>query len=512
MATIRVLEVATFYTMFHLEPVGSVAHIQVCGTTPCWLRGANDLKEVCRRRIGPRTRLSADGRFSWEEVECLGACVNAPMVQIGADTYEDLTADSFEKLIDDLAAGRPVRPGPQIDTPVLRAGRRADDADGGGDRKAADASTADGRDAAVSRTTAPASRAARFPMPTGQRRSAAPRGGKADDLKRIKGIGPKIEGLLNDLGVYHYDQIASLVGRHGRLGRRPSELQGSHRARAVDRAGQDVGEEGLTAMLADKDRIFTNLYGLEDWRLKGAMARGNWDGTKAILERGRDCDHRPDEGVGAEGSRRRRLPDRAQVVVHAQGGRRAAALSGGQRRRVGAGHLQGPRDHAPRPAHAGRGVPDRRVRDGRPHRFRLRARRVRARARAAAGRRGRGARRGTDRQEQQERLGLRDRRPSRRRRLHLRRGNRPTGEPGGQEGAAAAEAAVSGERRRLRLPDDRQQRRVDRRGAGDPAGAVRPGLPASAGPTTPAPSCSASPATSRSRARSRRKWGSRSAS
>ena len=116
MARIRVLEIATFYTMFQLEPVGAKAHIQVCGTTPCWLRGADDLKEVCRNRIHhDQLHLSADGAFSWEEVECIGACVNAPLVQIGADTYEDLTAASFGRLLDDLAAGRPVKAGPQID-------------------------------------------------------------------------------------------------------------------------------------------------------------------------------------------------------------------------------------------------------------------------------------------------------------------------------------------------------------------------------------------------------------
>jgi len=116
MARIRVLEIATFYTMFHLEPVGRVAHVQVCGTTPCWLRGANDLKDVCRNRINrEQHHLSSDGAFSWEEVECLGACVNAPLVQIGADTYEDLTAASLGKILDDLAGGRPVKPGTQID-------------------------------------------------------------------------------------------------------------------------------------------------------------------------------------------------------------------------------------------------------------------------------------------------------------------------------------------------------------------------------------------------------------
>jgi NADH-quinone oxidoreductase subunit E len=116
MSYIRVLEVATFYTMFQLQPVGKVAHIQVCGTTPCMLRGAEALKEVCQNRIHHEPHhLSEDGRFSWEEVECLGACVNAPMVQIFKDTYEDLTPQSFEKLIDDLAAGRKVKVGPQIE-------------------------------------------------------------------------------------------------------------------------------------------------------------------------------------------------------------------------------------------------------------------------------------------------------------------------------------------------------------------------------------------------------------
>jgi NADH-quinone oxidoreductase subunit E len=116
MAKIRVLEVATFYTMFHLEPVGRVAHLQVCGTTPCWLRGAEDLKEVCRKRINhEQFHLSDDGKFSWEEVECIGACVNAPLIQINADTYEDLTAESLDRLIDDLAAGRPIKAGTQID-------------------------------------------------------------------------------------------------------------------------------------------------------------------------------------------------------------------------------------------------------------------------------------------------------------------------------------------------------------------------------------------------------------
>jgi NADH-quinone oxidoreductase subunit E len=112
MAYIRVLEVATFYTMFNLEPVGRHL-VQLCGTVPCHVMGALDLKEVLRHRIGDQHHVTKDGLFSWVEVECLGACCNAPMVQINADYYEDLTPEILEKLLDDLAAGRPVKPGPQ---------------------------------------------------------------------------------------------------------------------------------------------------------------------------------------------------------------------------------------------------------------------------------------------------------------------------------------------------------------------------------------------------------------
>ncbi|WP_291842403.1 NADH-quinone oxidoreductase subunit NuoE [Bradyrhizobium sp.] len=116
MPYIRVLEVATFYTMFQLQPVGTKAHVQVCGTTPCRLRGAGDLIEVCQSRIHHDPfELSKDGDFSWEEVECLGACVNAPMVLIWKDTYEDLTRESFGKVLDGFATGKPPKPGPQID-------------------------------------------------------------------------------------------------------------------------------------------------------------------------------------------------------------------------------------------------------------------------------------------------------------------------------------------------------------------------------------------------------------
>ena len=123
MAYIRALEVATFYSMFNLSPVGKF-FVQLCGTTPCWLRGADDLKAVCRRQIGESGDVSGDGKLSWIEVECLGACVNAPMVQINDDFYEDLTADTFERLLEDLRHGREVVTGPQN-------GRQASAPDGG---------------------------------------------------------------------------------------------------------------------------------------------------------------------------------------------------------------------------------------------------------------------------------------------------------------------------------------------------------------------------------------------
>jgi NADH-quinone oxidoreductase subunit E len=115
MAYIRVYEIATFYTMFQLSPVGTKAHVQVCGTTPCLLRGADKIIDVCKAHIHEdQHHLSADGAFSWEEVECLGSCANAPMVQIFKDTYEDLTPEIMEKLLTGFAAGTPPKPGSQV--------------------------------------------------------------------------------------------------------------------------------------------------------------------------------------------------------------------------------------------------------------------------------------------------------------------------------------------------------------------------------------------------------------
>jgi NADH-quinone oxidoreductase subunit E len=124
MPVIRVLEVVTFYTMFMLEPVGSAALIQVCGTTPCMLRGANELMDVCKKKIGPKQTLSADGRFTWEEVECLGACANAPMAMINDYYFEDLTPETMAQIIDDFAAGKKPKPGSRV-------GRASSEPEGG---------------------------------------------------------------------------------------------------------------------------------------------------------------------------------------------------------------------------------------------------------------------------------------------------------------------------------------------------------------------------------------------
>lgn len=184
MPAIRALEVASFYSMFHLSPVGSRAHVQCCGTTPCMLRGAESLVAVCREEIHPEPgALSVDGALSWEEVECLGACANAPVVQIGDDYFEDLSPDSLRTILTEFREGRQPAPG-----------------------------SATGRIA-----SAPASE------------SATP------------------------------DKAAAI-------------------ATGAETAGG----------LQDGDRIFRNLYGTEDRTLAGARRRGAWDGTAALIARGRD--------------------------------------------------------------------------------------------------------------------------------------------------------------------------------------------------------------------------------
>ncbi len=248
MAYIRALEVATFYFMFQLQPVGSVAHVQICGTTSCMICGAEDLVAVAKELIAktPHT-LSADGKFSWEEVECMGACANAPMAQIGKDYYEDLTPEKLRDLIGRFSKGEVPVPGPQN-------GRYSSEPSGGltslkdfeSGRKAYNASAqaaVDLKDTVkrIDGTEVPLvtpwlgvvakpvkAKAEPKPAPAPKAKEAAAvaapvaavpgkkpqalkvaRKGKADDLKLILGIGPKLEVLCHSLGFFHFDQIAA---------------------------------------------------------------------------------------------------------------------------------------------------------------------------------------------------------------------------------------------------------------------------------------------------------------
>ena len=229
MAYIRALEVASFYFMFQLRPVGSIAHIQVCGTTSCMICGAEDLISVCREKIAPKPHeLSADGKFSWEEVECLGACSNAPMAQIGKDYFEDLTAERFGEMIDQLERGEVPNAGPQN-------GRYACEPGTGLTSLTSHTKGRVETNASVELARSIGDTVKRIdgsevPLITpwqgkpskAKRKQAAPkadgvkkprtlktaRKSGADDLKKITGIGPKLEILLNETGFYHFDQIA----------------------------------------------------------------------------------------------------------------------------------------------------------------------------------------------------------------------------------------------------------------------------------------------------------------
>ncbi|WP_343116913.1 NADH-quinone oxidoreductase subunit NuoE [Ostreiculturibacter nitratireducens] len=236
MPHIRALEVATFYFMFQLQPVGSVAHVQICGTLSCMICGAEDLVAVCKEKIAPRAHeLSADGKFSWEEVECLGACGNAPMAQIGKDYYEDLTAARLAEIIEELRAGKVPVPGPQngryaaepksgLTSLTEYAAGRAEynasveravvwqdtvkriDGTEAPSGKARPAKAAEAKPAAK-----PAAAKAEAKPAAGKQPKVlkAARKGGADDLKRIKGVGPKLEALLHSMGYFHFDQVAA---------------------------------------------------------------------------------------------------------------------------------------------------------------------------------------------------------------------------------------------------------------------------------------------------------------
>lgn len=295
MPYIRGLEVATFYTQFQLKPVGTRAHIQVCGTTPCMLRGAGELMDVCRSKIHPeQLHSNEDGTLSWEEVECQGACVNAPMVMIFKDSYEDLTPGRLAEIIDEFEAGRgdSVPTGPQVE--------RFFSAPAGGftaltDEKAVLKSTRDkavkaGKpateaepaqvppsNAAKPKTDAPetspalktpsrvkAEPAAEKAVSVSAPKEAAPgkvakpslddksrpagiaRPPTVDDLKLISGVGPKNEQVLHELGIFTFAQVASwkkaerewvdgYLNFHGRIEREDWVKQ----AKALARGGVD---------------------------------------------------------------------------------------------------------------------------------------------------------------------------------------------------------------------------------------------------------------------------------
>ncbi|MEX0320369.1 MAG: NADH-quinone oxidoreductase subunit E [Ruegeria sp.] len=268
MAYIRVLEVASFYFMFQLQPVGSVAHIQICGTTSCMICGAEDLIAVCREKIADKPHVvSADGKLSWEEVECLGSCTNAPMAQIGKDYYEDLTSESFARIIDDLTAGKVPVPGPQngrygaeplkgltslteyesgktqynasvqLATDIGDTVKRIDGSEVplltpwlGKDGKTASTKASEKKPPAAPAAPKPAvkqaqeAKAAKPAVKPAEKADVtaqeqpdtlqAAREGGADDLKLLKGVGPKLEQTLNELGFYHFNQIAAWTPAH----------------------------------------------------------------------------------------------------------------------------------------------------------------------------------------------------------------------------------------------------------------------------------------------------------
>ncbi len=222
MKPIRVLEVATFYTMYNLKPVGK-HYVQVCGSISCLLRGSDELMRTCEEEIGPRDNINVDMDMSWTEVECAGACTNAPVAAIGDDYFEDLTGEKLAQIIKKLRNGERVKPGPQN-------GRFSSEPEGGA------TSLLDSEaifEAWKAYSPKEAEKEAETALLTDSREEpgliedrhkqaeliedkheapgllAAPRGGEADDLKRIKGVGPKLEGILHELGFYHFDQIAA---------------------------------------------------------------------------------------------------------------------------------------------------------------------------------------------------------------------------------------------------------------------------------------------------------------
>lgn len=234
LAYIRALEVATFYFMFQLQPVGSVAHVQICGTTSCMICGAEELIAVCKELIADKAhQVSADGKFSWEEVECMGACANAPMAQIGKDYYEDLTPAKLRELIGRFSNGEVPVPGPQngryaaeplsglTSLKEYEAGRKPYNAsvqnavDIGDTVKRIDGTEVPlttpwlGKAVTADPKTAAMPEAAVAEAGSKPAALAAARDGAADNLQELEGIGPALAKLCHELGIFHFDQIAA---------------------------------------------------------------------------------------------------------------------------------------------------------------------------------------------------------------------------------------------------------------------------------------------------------------
>ena len=223
MAYIRVLEVASFYFMFQLQPTGSVAHVQICGTLSCMICGAEDLIKVCQEKINAKPHeLSADGKFTWEEVECLGSCSNAPMVQIGKDYYEDLTAESFAAILDELAAGNVPAPGPQngrYAAEPLSGLTSLTQHEAGKAQYNASAQLAtdigdtvkriDGTEVPLLTPWQGGAAKAKVPAEAPRPKSAVQQAeAKADDLTKLKGVGPKAAEAIVAAGITSFAQIA----------------------------------------------------------------------------------------------------------------------------------------------------------------------------------------------------------------------------------------------------------------------------------------------------------------
>jgi len=276
MPLIRVLEVATFYTQFQLAPVGTRAHVQVCGTTPCMLRGAGDLIEVCKKKIHPEQfHTNEAGTLSWEEVECQGACVNAPMIMIFKDTYEDLTPERLEEIIDAFEAGNgdTIKPGTQID--------RLTSAPASGLTSLTDESVilkfrrgeekiARRPKAAGTGTTVPPTRAAKPKTDAVETsdaiKSPSPVKASANGERRASARAPKVDAVEADR-VAEEAEVESRTRRHSQ---KPRDEQPSLRAPELKKQkaapGMDVGPESpepAAALKAGKPIKMTRPQGIE---------------------------------------------------------------------------------------------------------------------------------------------------------------------------------------------------------------------------------------------------------